>query len=122
MKPSETIWTPEQQKAHRKLWVDALRSGKYGQCRDQLIDGNEYCCLGVLADIAGYNWRNWSEMNDQDAPSLAVEFVGLKTSIGYFYEPQDQVLKAQSGRLERCWKIVRRDCEHYRKRASGPLC
>ncbi|WP_024516788.1 hypothetical protein [Bradyrhizobium sp. Tv2a-2] len=34
-------------------WVKALRSGKYQQARGQLKDGDRYCCLGVLCDIAG---------------------------------------------------------------------
>lgn len=34
-------------------WVDALRSGKYRQCRNQLRsdDREAYCCLGVLAEL-----------------------------------------------------------------------
>lgn len=34
-------------------WVKALRSGKYQQCRTQLTNGSGYCCLGVLAAVAG---------------------------------------------------------------------
>lgn len=32
-------------------WVEALRSGRYKQGRGVLRQGNEFCCLGVLADI-----------------------------------------------------------------------
>lgn len=33
-------------------WVEALRSGKYKQGKSVLRDSNNnYCCLGVLADI-----------------------------------------------------------------------
>ena len=40
-------------------WVDALRSGKYKQTKETLKGelpegGVGYCCLGVLADIMGY--------------------------------------------------------------------
>ena len=40
-------------------WVDALRSGDYNQTKEtlkgELPDGGVgYCCLGVLADIMGY--------------------------------------------------------------------
>jgi hypothetical protein len=37
-------------------WVKALRSGRYKQGRTQLHNpkNNTYCCLGVLADVAGY--------------------------------------------------------------------
>jgi hypothetical protein len=35
-----------------KEWVTALRSGEYQQGRGQLKSGNEFCCLGVLCDLA----------------------------------------------------------------------
>lgn len=39
-------------------WVAALRSGEYKQGCDQLKSScNEFCCLGVLADLAIEN--NW---------------------------------------------------------------
>lgn len=42
----------------KQAWIDALRSGKYKQARGALARVDEdgctsYCCLGVLADIAG---------------------------------------------------------------------
>lgn len=38
----------------QKLWVAALRSGKYKQARGRLMDKDGgYCCLGVLTKIAG---------------------------------------------------------------------
>ena len=33
-------------------WVEALRSGEYGQTDGQLQRGRSYCCLGVLCVIA----------------------------------------------------------------------
>ena len=33
-------------------WSEALRSGKYSQAHEALCDGEGYCCLGVLLDIA----------------------------------------------------------------------
>lgn len=40
----------------RKLWTNALRSDKYKQGTNALCadrgDGDEYCCLGVLCDLA----------------------------------------------------------------------
>lgn len=35
----------------KKLWVEALRSGKYKQGKGCLRAGDEYCCLGVLCDL-----------------------------------------------------------------------
>ena len=34
-------------------WLVALRSGDYKQGKDYLRKGNEYCCLGVAAEISG---------------------------------------------------------------------
>jgi hypothetical protein len=36
-------------------WVTALRSGNYEQGRGRLRTDNQYCCLGVLCDIAVRN-------------------------------------------------------------------
>lgn len=35
-------------------WLDALRSGKYAQAKNQLYDGNGFCCLGI-ADKVCFN-------------------------------------------------------------------
>lgn len=42
-----------------KTWVEALRSGKYKQGRNQLRHGNSFCCLGVFCDIV--NPEGWVE-------------------------------------------------------------
>ena len=36
----------------KKLWVDALRSGDYTQGRHKLCNNGNYCCLGVLCELA----------------------------------------------------------------------
>ena len=36
-----------------KIWVEALRSGKYEQTRGKLKMDESYCCLGVLCEISG---------------------------------------------------------------------
>lgn len=36
----------------KKEWIAALRSGEYKRCRNVLHDGEGFCCLGVLLDIA----------------------------------------------------------------------
>ena len=38
-------------KTNKKLWVQALRSGKYRQGRGFLCLNNQYCCLGVAFDV-----------------------------------------------------------------------
>lgn len=41
----------------KKKWVAALRSRRYKQGRKFLRSkSNEFCCLGVLADVCGTGW------------------------------------------------------------------
>lgn len=35
----------------KKLWLAALRSDKYKQCKGQLRNRDSFCCLGVLCDV-----------------------------------------------------------------------
>ncbi len=35
----------------RQLWLAALRSGEFRQCKNQLCDGEKYCCLGVACEV-----------------------------------------------------------------------
>ena len=41
--------------AVKQMWIDALRSGKYKQGTGHLRVGDQYCCLGVLCDLAVQN-------------------------------------------------------------------
>lgn len=36
----------------KALWIGALTSGEYLQGTDRLRDGDSFCCLGVLCDLA----------------------------------------------------------------------
>lgn len=38
-----------------KEWIDRLRSGKYKQGKRYLERNGQYCCLGVLCEIAAEN-------------------------------------------------------------------
>lgn len=40
------------------MWIRALRSGKYQQDECGLRSCDGFCCLGVLADIQGCEWRD----------------------------------------------------------------
>jgi hypothetical protein len=46
----------------KQLWIEELRSGRYEQGREALKDGDEYCCLGVLCELAREagvgDWQN----------------------------------------------------------------
>lgn len=37
----------------QEKWLAALESGAYGQTKNILFDGVDYCCLGVAAHVAG---------------------------------------------------------------------
>lgn len=81
------------QKALRKEWIKALRSGKYEQCTGQLRDVDTYCCLGVLCEIAlkkglikGYNSRSL------DLPEEVRESVGLTTTDGQYNDTENTIL------------------------------
>jgi hypothetical protein len=71
----------------KKLWVEALRSGKYKQGRGKLRnESNEFCCLGVLCnlhaqehpDIAAAQTSQTEYMGSSAMPSDAVcDWAGL---------------------------------------------
>jgi hypothetical protein len=41
--------TAATRKRRRRLWVEALRSGRFGQTRGRLRNGDAFCCLGVMS-------------------------------------------------------------------------
>ena len=72
-------------------WVEALRSGKYKQCKGRLQKKDGYCCLGVLCDISGIpfdvgytlpdNIKNWSGMVTHDGTYRCKDLVYLKSLV-----------------------------------------
>ena len=60
--PAKYEWTPEEQAEHRRLWVEALRSGEYTQAKESLRNPDGFCCLGVACDISWLViWRQATE-------------------------------------------------------------
>lgn len=95
-----TTWTKRQQKAHRKAWIKALRSGNYKQGRSHLHQGDNYCCLGVACELSGLgNWTvsAWGEgvldyFGDHGMmPEPVMEWLGLRGKLGS-YGPPDKKL------------------------------
>lgn len=41
----------------KEEWIEALRSGKYKQATGKLRVDDSYCCLGLLCEIQGAEWR-----------------------------------------------------------------
>lgn len=70
-------------KEFRKKWLEALRSGDFGQIQSALADGdNNYCCLGVACKAAGYSDYHLRQLNSET--NTAKTPSGRKTSFaGY---------------------------------------
>lgn len=87
---TEMNWTAEQQREHRKLWVEALRSGKYPQGQRKLRTADGFCCLGVACEISGLG--AWDATNDfktvggeygsRVLPTLVRQWIGLSDAEG----------------------------------------
>lgn len=77
-------YTLEQLQAHRAKWTAALRSGEYKQGRDELLGSDGYCCLGVMAKIAGKtDDQIYGEGTLRDFPEV-MDFFGLRDHCGEF--------------------------------------
>ena len=71
-------------------WLEALESGEYKQSQYILRDSNnEYCCLGVMCEIAGlpfddgcYAHSGWKD--SQYLPGDFYDKIGLRSSNGQF--------------------------------------
>jgi hypothetical protein len=69
----------------KKLWIKALTSGEYKQGKEQLRDGDRFCCLGVLCDIYGKQkgvaWAGDTFLGDFSAlPRKVQKWAGLGES------------------------------------------
>ena len=80
----------------RKLWIAALRSGEFEQCKEVLCNGKAHCCLGVLCEVAiahGVPIKRRMAINQECvvfdgiesyAPLSAQSWVGLREQEGRF--------------------------------------
>ncbi len=88
----------------KKKLLEALRSGKYKQCRNRLRSPYGYCCLGVACDISGL-----AEWEKHESPLEDY----------YHYEGQDCDLPSKVGvamgitREEMCRLIELNDAQRY---------
>lgn len=61
----------------KKLWLKALRSGKYKQGQGQLKCGDKFCCLGVLCDLhskeTGEEWLGNTYKEASNFPPCEVD-------------------------------------------------
>jgi hypothetical protein len=83
--------------AAAKKWVKALRSRKFKQTHHKLSDGEKYCCLGVLCELAVEDGIIKKRFKDEamyygkggnytadTLPNLVQEWAGLSTTDGDF--------------------------------------
>ena len=61
----------------KRKWIEALRSGKYRQGYDRLHRGQTFCCLGVLCEVAGFDWE----------PTETPEIFRCRAGVDYIEEP-----------------------------------
>ena len=79
-------YTPEEQAANRKLWIAALRSGKYEQGKYRLRVNDKFCCLGVACDILGIESSKGHYgtyvygFNKSILPSIAANALGISNT------------------------------------------
>lgn len=75
-----------------KLWVKALRSGKFKQTKRALSKNGKYCCLGVACELAIQSGVKLSKDSDElktsydgetdYLPEVVQKWLGLTTSHG----------------------------------------
>lgn len=65
-----------------KLWVAALRSGKYKQTKYRLRDEKGYCCLGVACQVFKEQTGNPVDFNRAMLPYDVMCWLGLVTLTG----------------------------------------
>ena len=97
------MYTPEEQKEHRNLWIQALRSGEYQQTYYALRNESGFSALGVACDISDlgqwtesprlYESQSFQVSNDDNSrinedvwlPSEVRDWLGLFSDQGIFY-------------------------------------
>lgn len=88
----------------KKLWINALKSGKYKQTRHQLRRGDEFCCLGVLCDLhskeTGDKWDLKSQpkygSESEALPQNVINWADL-SSINPDFGPMQTLAEANDG-------------------------
>jgi hypothetical protein len=66
----------------KKKWLNALRSGNYTQGTDRLVDDDDnFCCLGVLCNIAPESAGKWTSYQDYSNK----EEWGFEHKFGYIH-------------------------------------
>lgn len=85
--------------AIKKLWIDALRDGRYVQGFFALRHGDLYCCMGVLTDL--YLKKSGLEWEDKGNGKYVFEKTGgfLPPSVQKWAKLRDQNPELQGKKL-----------------------
>ena len=88
-----------------KLWVDALKSGKYKKGKNKLNNSNKtFCCLGVLCELAIANGIELEKIVNDDIKSIkyddstiylplkVIGWAGMRSKSGIIDKSQSLVL------------------------------
>lgn len=70
----------------KQIWLEALRSGNFGQCPGKLADGKgNHCCLGVLSELAVQEGVVTKEVEEHTYETLDGEIrVGHTVHYGHY--------------------------------------
>lgn len=83
------------------LWIDTLESGKYKQTTGALKEGDSFCCLGVLCDLAvkdgsRFRWTYFDHFTDDGfeefddlPPDGILKYIGLLYDVDEVAELND---------------------------------
>ena len=101
----------------KKLWIEALTSGKYNQGTGALKGVDSFCCLGVLCDLyiqknEGNKWEednsylgekdilpetvmNWAGLNDQNPDVQEYSSLAEMNDDGYTFKEIAQIIETE---------------------------
>lgn len=80
--------TPE----FKKLWVEALRSGKYQQTKNVLRNDKGFCCVGVALDLV--DSKGWGK-------EISISEFGLNEALGLTGEQLHDLANRNDGLLDK---------------------
>lgn len=96
-------------------WVAALRSGEYRQGRGALNANEEYCCLGVLCDLAykagiaerrGADGYTRYDESSTLLPMSVMEWSGVENKFGSWGPNQQDSLTHQNDMLHKDFREI----------------
>lgn len=90
----ENVWTKDEQKDHRRLWIVALRSGEYKQIKFMMHKSETFFCalgLGVYVMKKHLSLNNILLDNDESIFNNC-KFYGLRTPIGLYNNNTNSIM------------------------------